>query len=159
MPLFYEDYENLELGQSWRTSSRTITQEDVNNFAAVTGDDNPIHVDLDYAKKSSYGGPIVHGYLTISLAAGLVYQLWLDKISSHAILSTNWTLTKAVGCGEAIHVVLTLVSYRTSKSQPTYGIITRRYTVLNQREETVALGEVTMLILRRGHSVGQNDLA
>lgn len=152
MPLFYEDYEGLELGHTWRTPSRTITQEEVNNFAAVTGDDNPIHVDLDYAKRSSYGGPIVHGYLTISIAAGLVYQLGLDRVSSHAILSTNWTLSKAVECGDAIHVVLTLLSHRSSKSQSKYGIITRRYTVLNEREETVAHGEVTMLILRRGQT-------
>ncbi len=150
MPLFYEDYESLEIGHTWQTPSRTITQAEVSNFAAVTGDTNPIHVDLEYANKSSYGGPVVHGYLTISIAAGLVYQLGLDKISSHAILSTGWKLTKAVQCGDAIHVKLSLVSHRSSKSQPQYGIITRRYTVLNQQEETVALGEVTMLILRRG---------
>jgi acyl dehydratase len=152
MPLFYEDYEGLEVGHTWRTPSRTITQEEVNNFAAVTGDDNPIHVDLEYGRKSTYGSPIVHGYLTISMAAGLVYQLGLDKVSSHAILSTNWALTKAVRCGDSIHVLLTLLSHRASKSQPRFGLITRRYTVFSQREETVALGEVTMLILRRGHS-------
>ena len=154
MPLFYEDYEGLEQGHAWQTPSRKITQAEVNNFAAGTGDDNPIHVNVEYANKSSYGGPIVHGYLTISIAAGLVYQLGLDRISSHAILSTSWSLTKAVQCNDAIHVALSLVSHRPSKSQPKYGIITRRYTVLNQHDETVAVGEVTMLIQR--HMQGVN---
>jgi acyl dehydratase len=157
MPLFFEDYEALEIGHTWRTSSRTITQAEVNNFAAATGDDNPIHVDLDYAKASNYGGPIVHGYLTISMAAGLVYQLGLDEVASHAILSTNWTFARPVPCGDAIHVVLTLLSQRSSKSQPKFGIITRRYTVLNEREETVADGEVAMLILRRGQTANDHS--
>jgi acyl dehydratase len=157
MPLFYEDYEGLGLGHTWRTPSRTITQAEINNFAAVTGDNNPIHVDLDYAKRTNYGGAIVHGYLTISMAAGLVYQLGLDEVTSHAILSTNWTLTKAVHSDGAIHVVLTLLSYRPSKSQPKYGIVARRYTVLNASEETVAHGEVTMLILRRGKTTSNQE--
>lgn len=149
MPLYYQDYEALELGHAWHTPARTITQAEVDAFAASTGDTNPIHIDTAYAAASSFGGTIVHGYLTIALAAGLVYQLGLDEVASHAILSTNWTLTRAVRPGEAIRVVLTLVSRRPSKSQPGQGIITRRYDVLNGRGETVAVGEVTMLILAR----------
>lgn len=149
MPLFYEDYEALEVGHVWKSKTRYISQEDVNRFADFTGDTNPVHVDIPYAAQSSYKAPIVHGYLTISLAAGLVYQLGLDQITSHAILGLNWRLTRAVHPGDRIYVVLNLISRRASKSQPTYGIIERRYDVFNQDGVLVAVGDVAMLIMRR----------
>jgi acyl dehydratase len=50
-----------------------ITQERVNQFADATGDDQWIHVDVERAvAESPYGGPIAHGYLTMSLSNGLV---------------------------------------------------------------------------------------
>jgi 3-hydroxybutyryl-CoA dehydratase len=149
MPLFYEDYEDLEIGHTWTSASRRVTQDDINRFAETTGDTNPIHVDLEYAAQSSFHGTIVHGYLTIALAAGLVYQLGLDKITSHAILGLNWRLKRAVMANDTIHVVLNLVSRRPSGSQPTFGIIERRYDVYNQNKEVVAVGDVAMLIMRR----------
>jgi 3-hydroxybutyryl-CoA dehydratase len=149
MPLFYEDYEDLEIGHTWTSASRRVTQDDINRFAETTGDTNPIHVDLEYAAQSSFHGTIVHGYLTISLAAGLVYQLGLDRITSHAILGLNWRLKRAVMANDTIHVVLNLVSRRPSGSQPTFGIIERRYDVYNQNKEVVAVGDVAMLIMRR----------
>jgi acyl dehydratase len=53
-----------------------ITQEQVNLFADATGDHQWIHVDPERAKKESpFGGPIAHGYLTISLAPALLPQI------------------------------------------------------------------------------------
>jgi acyl dehydratase len=45
----------------------TITQEQVNQFAQATGDHQWIHVDVDKAKAGPFGGPIAHGFLTLSL--------------------------------------------------------------------------------------------
>ena len=45
----------------------TITQEQVNQFAEATGDHQWIHVDVEKAKKGPFGGPIAHGFLTLSL--------------------------------------------------------------------------------------------
>lgn len=44
-----------------------ITQERVNQFAEATGDHQWIHVDVERAKSGPFGGPIAHGYLTLSL--------------------------------------------------------------------------------------------
>jgi len=53
-----------------------ITQERVNLFAEATGDHQWIHVDVERAKKESpFGGPIAHGYLTLSLAPSLLPQV------------------------------------------------------------------------------------
>jgi acyl dehydratase len=54
----------------------TITQEQVNQFADATGDHQWIHVDPERAtKESPFGGPIAHGYLTLSLVPDLLPQI------------------------------------------------------------------------------------
>ncbi len=53
-----------------------VTQEHVNQFAEATGDHQWIHVDVERAKRESpFGGPIAHGYLTLSLVTPLVGQI------------------------------------------------------------------------------------
>ena len=53
----------------------TITQEQVNLFADATGDHQWIHVDPERAKSGPFGGPIAHGYLTLSLAPSLIPEV------------------------------------------------------------------------------------
>jgi acyl dehydratase len=52
-----------------------ITQERVNQFADATGDHQWIHVDVERAKSGPFGGPIAHGYLTLSLGPVLYPQI------------------------------------------------------------------------------------
>jgi acyl dehydratase len=52
-----------------------VTQEQVNQFADATGDDQWIHVDVERAKESPFGGTIAHGYLTMSMSNGLVPRI------------------------------------------------------------------------------------
>jgi acyl dehydratase len=54
---------------------QTITQEQVNLFADATGDHQWIHVDPERAKSGPFGGPIAHGYLTLSLIPALLGQV------------------------------------------------------------------------------------
>lgn len=69
-----EALEGREIGVSdWRR----VTQEDVSAFGAVTGDEYWLHVDPERAATSRFGGTIVHGYFTLSLGPGFMYELWL----------------------------------------------------------------------------------
>jgi acyl dehydratase len=52
-----------------------VTQEQVNTFADATGDHQWIHVDVERAKQGPFGGPIAHGYLTLSLGPLLIPQI------------------------------------------------------------------------------------
>ena len=54
-----------------------ITQEQVNTFAEATGDHQWIHVDVEKAKAGPFGGPIAHGYLTLSLGVTFPFNLTL----------------------------------------------------------------------------------
>src|SRR4051812_49639678 len=53
-----------------------VTQEQVNLFAEATGDHQWIHVDPERAKKGPFGGPIAHGYLTLSLGPYFLPRMW-----------------------------------------------------------------------------------
>ncbi len=53
-----------------------VTQEQINEFAEVTGDDQWIHVDVERAKTTPFGGTIAHGYYTLSLAPRFSYELF-----------------------------------------------------------------------------------
>src|SRR2546422_11186403 len=54
-----------------------VTQEEINTFADATHDHQWIHVDPERAKKESpFGGPVAHGYYTLSLAPHLMSQIW-----------------------------------------------------------------------------------
>jgi acyl dehydratase len=53
-----------------------VTQEDIDAFADVTGDHQWIHVDVERAKGTPFGGTIAHGYYTLSLAPKFTYELF-----------------------------------------------------------------------------------
>lgn len=57
------------------SSWRTVTQDQVDRFAELTGDHNPIHLDPAYAAATPFGGTIVHGYLTLALVVPLMAEV------------------------------------------------------------------------------------
>lgn len=59
-------YDSLSPGDSYRLA-RTLSAEDVRIFADLTGDDNPIHVNPEYAKDTRFGKPIAHGVLLLGI--------------------------------------------------------------------------------------------
>ena len=80
-------------GQELGTSDwLEVTQERVNTFADATGDHQWIHVDVERAKaESPFGGPIAHGYLTLSLIVPLVSETYTISDSK---MGVNYGLNK-----------------------------------------------------------------
>jgi acyl dehydratase len=69
-----------------------ITQDRVNTFADATGDHQWIHIDVERAKaESPFGGPIAHGYLTLSLLVPLLAQV---LVISDSAMGVNYGLNK-----------------------------------------------------------------
>ena len=64
-------FEEMSVGMSHETH-HTITEEDIDLFAKVSGDYNPIHMDEEYAKKTAFGQRIAHGALTASYISGIL---------------------------------------------------------------------------------------
>jgi acyl dehydratase len=73
------------------TEWRRMTQQQVDQFAEVTGDRNFIHVDPERARATAFGGTIAHGYLTLSLLGPISQQL---LVVTDATTSINYGLNK-----------------------------------------------------------------
>lgn len=68
------EYKDIKIGSRY-SLSRSISQMDVENFAALSGDFNPLHLDEKYAGSTMFGGTIVHGMLAASLFSTLIGML------------------------------------------------------------------------------------
>jgi len=63
--------DDFEVGEEFKTHARTLTEADVVNFAGVTGDFNPLHMDETYARTTRFGRRVPHGQLIFVLSLGL----------------------------------------------------------------------------------------
>jgi 3-hydroxybutyryl-CoA dehydratase len=61
----------MNVGQTFITT-RTFTQDDFNRFAALSGDDNPIHVDPEFSARTKFGRTVAHGMLLYASICGAV---------------------------------------------------------------------------------------
>ena len=72
------------------TEWRTITQEDIDAFAKVTNDHQWIHVDTERAASGPFGTTLVHGYLTLSLVSGFMFNTYrIDGLSMGVNYGSN----------------------------------------------------------------------
>jgi acyl dehydratase len=99
-PLYYDD---ISVGQVWISSSRTVTEADVINFASMTGDFNPLHVDYKFAAQSHYRRPIAHGLLGMAWVAGLGSHA--PNVRTLAFTAVrDWHFTRPLFFGDTVHV-------------------------------------------------------
>lgn len=119
--------------------TKTFTDEDVRQFAQITGDKNPIHLDESYAASSRFGRRIVHGILT----AGLISQLLGNELPGRGTLYMGQTLKfKApVFLGDIVTATVEVVKIRADR-----GIITLDTTCTNQDGEVVLEGEAVVML-------------
>jgi acyl dehydratase len=141
-------YEEFNVGDQWETPRRTITETDVVNFAALTGDHNPIHTDEEYAKSTIFGGRILHGPAGFAIATGLEFRLGIKEGTAVAFLGMTWDLKGPIKIGDTIRVRERVTSKRETRN-PTHGIVNFHVAILNQRDETVQEGEWKIMFVRR----------
>ncbi len=126
-------FDDFEVGQEFVSPARTITQTDIVNFACLSGDFNPPHVDHEYCREQPYGEPIAHGPLIFAIAAGLLCQMGLNDGTVIAMLGVDkWRVHAPVKHGDTIHVVQTVIEKKPT-SKPYQGIVTFLREVKNQR--------------------------
>ena len=79
--------EDLEIGMS-RMLERKITQNDILLFSKVSGDENPVHLDEEYAQQTIFGRRIAHGMLTASLISAVI----AEHLPGHGTVYLSQTL-------------------------------------------------------------------
>src|SRR5262249_7995936 len=100
MHLFFDD---IEVGQEWTSLSRTVTQTDIVNFAGISGDFNPIHVDHEFARSALFRHPLAQALLVISRAGGLAF--FPPPMRTLAFMAIrDWHFREPVFIGDTIRV-------------------------------------------------------
>jgi acyl dehydratase len=144
--LYFEDF---EVGQSFESGGRTITETDLTFFSMLSGDWNPIHADAEFAKSTRYGQRVVHGTLGIAIATGMLHELGIFHESAIAMMSINqWKFVAPILVGDTLHLRLEITELDPGKSEQV-GRLGRRFVMVNQRDEIVQDGMSDLLIKKR----------
>jgi acyl dehydratase len=118
--------------------TRTFTSNDVQTFADVSGDHNPIHLDASYAATTVFERPIAHGMLTASMISQLL-GTQLPGLGT-IYLSQSMKFKAPVYIGDEITATVEVVNYREDKR-----IATFRTTCTNQDGKLVLEGEAVVI--------------
>lgn len=129
---------------------RTITEADNVLFCSLTMNDQPLHLDAEYAKKTQFGQRIVNGLLTLSLSVGMSVR---DLTAGTLVANLGYydvEHTKPVFHGDTIRVRTEIVDKRET-SKPDRGLVEMRHVVTNQRGEEVLTYKRRALVLVKPH--------
>ena len=130
-------FDEINLGDS-TTYTRLITNQEVEAFAAISGDHNPLHLDPDYAATTSFGECIAHGMLTGALiSAAIAMQL---PGPGSVYLSQSLQFKAPVFLGDTLTVTLTVIDKHAKRPW-----ITLQCQVENQDGKGVAKGEAQVV--------------
>jgi acyl dehydratase len=138
-------FEDIEVGQTLVTRGRTVTESDIVQFAALTGDYNPMHTNAEYMKSHPMGQRVAHGMLTLSYAVGQLYQLGFMERTVLAFRGLEMKFSLPVLIGDTIHVRLTIKEKKEMRRLGG-GIITAEVKILNQDAKTVQSGTMELLL-------------
>jgi 3-hydroxybutyryl-CoA dehydratase len=148
-------FDDVEVGQRWESLGRTITETDIVNFAGLSGDFNPIHMDHEFAKTTPFRRPIAHGLLVFSIASGL--GLHAPPMRTLAIVSIqDWQFKGPIFAGDTIHVRSTVLA-KEVRARGRRGEITWRREILNQEGKLIQEGTTITLIQGRAGDLKSED--
>jgi 3-hydroxybutyryl-CoA dehydratase len=119
---------------------KKVTQEDIQKFAEVSGDTNPLHRDPEYAQKTRFGQCVAHGMMS----AGFISAALGTKLAPHACavyLSQTLRFLRPVKIGDTIRAVAEVKGI-----EPEKRTLTLETVCFNQDGEPVVKGEAVILL-------------
>jgi 3-hydroxybutyryl-CoA dehydratase len=138
-------FEEFALDQALESSARTVTEDDVMQFATLSGDHNPLHINAEFARQTPFGQRIAHGLLGLALASGLASSAGFIEGTTQAFTGLNWKFRGPIFFGDSIRLHARVLKLRPLPSMGG-GMVVLDATVLNQRDEVVQQGEWTLLM-------------
>jgi oxepin-CoA hydrolase/3-oxo-5,6-dehydrosuberyl-CoA semialdehyde dehydrogenase len=144
---FRHSLATLQVGDTIESEPRVISLEDIDHFADFTGDTFYAHTDPEAAAQNPlFGGIVAHGYLIVSMAAGL----FVDPAPGPVLANfgvDNLRFLTPVKAGDSIRVMLT-VKQITPRSSADYGEVRWDALVTNADDEAVATYDVLTLVAK-----------
>lgn len=142
-------FDEFEVGKKYISARRTLREADVEQFAALSGDYNPLHVDEVYVKENTnYRQCIAHGCLTLAISTGFSFQDALGAGTTLAFMGIDGLRWKhVVYPGDTIHMETTVIEKIESKT-PTRGIVKFQRDIFNQDGELCMTYQATLMVKR-----------
>jgi acyl dehydratase len=137
-------FDDVAVGQEWQSAGRTVTETDIVNFAGLSGDFNPIHMDHEFAKATPFRRPMAHGMLVMSIGSGLGTGTPLMRTITFLELR-EWRFIEAVFPGDTIRV-RTKVLAKELRGRGKRGEIVWQRTFVNQEGKVVQQGTSVTLV-------------
>lgn len=134
-------FEDLQIGQS-AVLERVILEGDVQGFAAVSGDHNPVHVDPGYAAQTRFKGQIAHGMLIASLISALL----AGRLPGPGAIYVSQTLQfrRPVRLGDSVQARVEIIALDPASARVTLAC------ACSVGARTVLEGEAVCIAPRRG---------
>ena len=131
---------SVQIGQK-ATFSKTVTDQDIRDFARVSGDTQPIHLDESYAGQTRFGQRVAHGVLTLSVVSAALGTKLPGPNEDVIYLSQNLRFTRPVYVGDTITATVEVTAVNPDRRQVTVST-----TCVNQRGEGLLTGEAVVLL-------------
>lgn len=130
----------VTLGQKF-TFSKTITDQDIRDFARVSGDANPVHLEEDYASKTRFGKRVAHGVLSLAIVSAALGTKLAGADETTVYVSQNLRFTRPVFIDDTITATAEVTAINEERR-----LVTVSTNCVNQRNETILTGEAVVLL-------------
>jgi acyl dehydratase len=142
-------FEDFKLGERFVSGGLTLTEAGIIEFARQW-DPQPFHIDVEFARKWTFGGLIASGLHTMCVTLKLWLELGVMKSCSLGSPGLGETqFPRPVRPGDTLRVITDIVELRSSASKADRGICRLRQVTINQRGEPVMEQETTVFLKRR----------
>ena len=140
-------YEDLAIGQRFVIPSRTLGDTIFAAFQLASGDNHPIHYDVEYCRARGHPQLLAHGFqVAIQTAPGAGMLPHVLEASLIGLIEQSSKFLQPVYCGDTVYPALEISDLTPGN---TTGVITLRSTVHNQHRQLVMEGEQKLLIRKR----------
>ncbi|MDH3585534.1 MAG: aldehyde dehydrogenase family protein, partial [Gammaproteobacteria bacterium] len=147
---FRKTFEQLELGDTFRSELREVSLDDINHFAEFTGDTFYAHMDEEAAASNPFfEGRVAHGYLIVSFAAGLFVDPDFGPVLANYGIDDLRFITP-LNHGDSMRVRLTC-KQKTLRGDTGYGEVRWDTEITNQDDEIVAQYDVLTMVATDAH--------
>jgi acyl dehydratase len=142
-------FEDFQIGYAQDSEERVITKEDVDAFARLSEDTNPLHLDDAYAKEGPFGKLVAHGMLILSATTGLTCKTGRFRGTTLAFVSLTGRFIRPVFFGDRIRCRMKVTDKKEDPKRPTQGLVTFDVRIRNQNDELIAQSDWTLLMKRK----------
>lgn len=138
------NFADLKVGEVFRSPSRTVTEAHFAAFQAISGDNHPIHYDIEYCRARGHRGLLAHGFQVLAFSAAGAGS-FPHEIGDNLIgfVEQSAKFLKGVYVGDTLYPTNTIAALI---PQRTTGVVVMAATIHNQKGELVLTGEHKYLL-------------